>query len=59
MHIFQMQDLFMEQALAAPRWHEFLRSPALYAGIYELPGGGRDPQSQHAEDEAYYALEGK
>ena len=38
---------------------EFLRFPAMSAGIYSLPAGGTDPQQPHTEDEIYYVVEGE
>ena len=38
---------------------EFLRVPALSAGIYTLPVGATDKQSTHDEDEVYFVLKGK
>lgn len=38
---------------------EFLRVPALSAGIYRLPAGGTDPQHPHTEDEVYYVISGR
>lgn len=38
---------------------EFLRVPAMSAGLYVLPAGGDDRQRPHAEDEIYYVVEGK
>lgn len=37
---------------------EFLRVPAMSAGLYELAAGAHDPQSPHGEDEIYYVVEG-
>jgi mannose-6-phosphate isomerase-like protein (cupin superfamily) len=37
---------------------EFLREPAISAGIYTLPIGGTDLQQPHSEDEVYVVLEG-
>ena len=33
--------------------------PDLYAGLYEIPAGGEDPQGPHEADEVYYILEGR
>ena len=44
---------------AGKRYHEFLRVPAMSAGLYALPAGGVDSQSPHKEDEIYYVLRGK
>lgn len=43
----------------SPRWAEFLRVPALSAGLYCLPAGGDDPQQPHTEDEIYYVIRGR
>lgn len=40
-------------------YFEFLRVPAMSAGVYRLPRGGKDTQSPHGEDEAYYVLRGR
>jgi mannose-6-phosphate isomerase-like protein (cupin superfamily) len=41
------------------RYFEFLRIPAMSAGIYLLPAGSTDAQSPHREDEIYYAVRGR
>jgi mannose-6-phosphate isomerase-like protein (cupin superfamily) len=40
-------------------FHEFLRVPALSAGLYVLDAGAADPQSPHGEDEIYHVLAGR
>ena len=40
-------------------YHEFLRIPAMSAGIYVLPAGAVDRQHPHREDEIYYVVRGK
>ena len=40
-------------------YREFLRVPALSAGLYELEAGAADPQTPHAEDELYYVVNGR
>lgn len=40
-------------------YREFLRVPAMSAGLYVLPAGSTDPQRPHHEDEMYYVLRGK
>jgi len=47
------------QQLGDKRYHEFLRVPAMSAGIYVLPPGATDNQSPHKEDEIYYVVRGK
>jgi quercetin dioxygenase-like cupin family protein len=39
-------------------YHEFLRVPAMSAGLYVLPAGAVDPQKPHHEDEIYYVIRG-
>lgn len=41
------------------RYHEFLRVPALSAGLYVLGAGATDPQRPHREDEIYYVTSGR
>jgi mannose-6-phosphate isomerase-like protein (cupin superfamily) len=38
---------------------EFLRVPAMSAGLYVLPAGATDPQRPHHEDEMYYVVRGR
>ncbi len=40
-------------------YEEFLRVPAMSAGLYVLPAGSTDPQRPHHEDEMYYVLRGR
>jgi quercetin dioxygenase-like cupin family protein len=40
-------------------YREFLRVPAMSAGLYVLPAGATDPQRPHHEDEMYYVLRGR
>ena len=60
-----MQQLFhlseiQSQRLGGNRTYlEFLRVPAMSAGIYVLPTGGIDQQKPHQEDEIYYVLSGR
>jgi mannose-6-phosphate isomerase-like protein (cupin superfamily) len=56
---YQLSDLQREGREGAKRYLEFLRVPAMSAGIYVLPAGGVDPQSPHNEDELYYVVQGK
>jgi len=57
--IFRIERLQAERRTARQLYHEFLRVPALSAGLYELPAGGTDPQSPHTEDELYYVVAGR
>jgi mannose-6-phosphate isomerase-like protein (cupin superfamily) len=40
-------------------YREFLRVPAMSAGLYVLPAGGTDLQRPHHEDEIYYVVRGR
>jgi mannose-6-phosphate isomerase-like protein (cupin superfamily) len=52
-------DLSAEQRASAEPWLEFLRVPALRAGLYVLAAGAWDHQSPHEEDEVYYVVAGR
>ena len=59
-----MSELFSIEKLAntttdSRRYHEFLRLPAMSAGVYVLPAGGTDSQRPHQEDEIYYVIHGR
>ena len=54
MDIYQISDL-----RPRGRYHEFLRVPALSAGLYVLGAGDSDPQRPHREDEIYYVTSGR
>lgn len=47
------------RAQAGKRYLEFLRLPAMSAGLYVLPAGATDMQSPHNEDELYYVIRGR
>jgi mannose-6-phosphate isomerase-like protein (cupin superfamily) len=55
--VLQFADLL--QRLGDKRYHEFLRVPAMSAGIYVLSAGATDKQTPHREDEIYYVIRGK
>jgi mannose-6-phosphate isomerase-like protein (cupin superfamily) len=59
MDIFELTRLLIECRQSGRLYHEFLRVPALSAGVYVLPAGGTDPQRPHTEDEVYYVLQGR
>src|ERR1700720_1086918 len=58
-HFFHIDDLDRERATAGKLYLEFLRVPAMSAGVYTLPAGGVDPQKPHREDEMYYVVRGR
>ena len=47
------------RAQSGKLYREFLRVPAMSAGLYVLPPGSIDPQKQHHEDEMYYVIRGR
>ena len=58
-HFFHIDDLTRERAKEGKLYLEFLRVPAMSAGIYVLPKGSTDPQKPHREDEMYYVIRGR
>ena len=56
---FEISQLEQIQKKVNKRYFEFLRVPAMSAGIYTLPARGSDPQSPHKEDEMYYVVRGR
>lgn len=58
-HFFDVDDLFLQRSKHDKRYLEFLRVPAMSAGVYALPKGGADPQKPHREDEMYYVVRGR
>jgi mannose-6-phosphate isomerase-like protein (cupin superfamily) len=59
MHAFDLADLVARQVRAGEHYLEFLRMPALSAGLYVLPPGSTDPQTAHREDEIYLVASGR
>lgn len=58
-HFFHIDDLNRQRAGKGNLYLEFLRLPAMSAGVYVLPAGATDPQKPHREDEMYYVVRGK
>lgn len=56
---FNLGDVNKRREQSGKRYLEFLRVPAMSAGVYVLPAGGSDPQSPHKEDEMYYVVRGR
>jgi quercetin dioxygenase-like cupin family protein len=56
---FDLQQLLDERSRSQRPYLEFLRVPALSAGLYVLPSGGVDAQQPHTEDEVYYIVSGR
>ncbi len=58
-HFFHLDDLNRQRAAKGKLYLEFLRVPAMSAGVYVLPKSGVDPQKPHREDEMYYVVRGR
>lgn len=58
-HFFHVNELNEERTEKGKLYLEFLRVPAMSAGVYVLPKGGRDPQKPHREDEMYFVVRGR
>lgn len=59
MQAFTMAGLAQAREQTRRLYHEFLRVPAMSAGVYQLAAGALDPQQPHTEDELYYIVEGR
>lgn len=59
METFDLDTLLVRHAESGASYFEFLRVPALNAGIYRLAAGSADPQQPHAQDEVYYVIHGR
>ena len=58
-HFFHLDDLNRNRAAQGKLYLEFLRIPAMSAGVYVLAAGTVDPQKPHHEDELYYVVRGR
>ena len=58
-HFFHIDDVNRQRAGKGKGYLEFVRVPAMSAGVYVLPAGGTDPQKPHREDEMYYVVRGR
>jgi mannose-6-phosphate isomerase-like protein (cupin superfamily) len=56
---FQIDQLEQQRQQSRKSYLEFLRIPAMSAGLYTLPAGSVDPQKPHKEDEMYYVVRGR
>ena len=54
-----LPEIDRQRAQSGKLYREFLRVPAMSAGLYVLPAGGNDPQRPHHEDEIYYVIRGR
>lgn len=58
-HFFHIDDLNRDRASKAKLYLEFLRVPAMSAGVYVLAAGATDSQKPHREGELYYVVRGR
>ena len=56
---FGLDDLKTTQSQGTRLYHEFLRVPAMSAGLYVLKANAVDPQKPHDEDEVYVIMSGR
>lgn len=52
-------EIEQERTQSGRLYREFLRVPAMSAGLYVLAAGATDPQRPHQEDEVYYVCRGR
>lgn len=55
----RLAEIEEQRAVSGKSYREFLRVPAMSAGLYVLPAGGVDHQKPHREDEIYYVIRGR
>jgi mannose-6-phosphate isomerase-like protein (cupin superfamily) len=58
-NFYDLPAISAERVQAGKLYWEFLRVPALSAGVYVLAAGATDPQKPHKEDEVYYVVRGR
>jgi mannose-6-phosphate isomerase-like protein (cupin superfamily) len=56
---FGLAEVDEQRIKAGKLYREFLRVPAMSAGLYVLAAGSSDPQKPHHEDELYYVVRGR
>ncbi len=54
-----LAEIDKHRAESGKLYREFLRSPAMSAGLYVLAAGATDGQKPHLEDEIYYVVRGR
>lgn len=55
----RLEEINQLRAQSGKLYREFLRVPAMSAGLYVLAPGATDPQRPHHEDEMYYVVRGR
>jgi quercetin dioxygenase-like cupin family protein len=56
---YQAAEIDQQRTQSGKLYREFLRVPAMSAGLYVLAAGSTDPQRPHHEDEMYYVVRGR
>jgi quercetin dioxygenase-like cupin family protein len=56
---FRVNEIDGQRAQSGKLYREFLRVPAMSAGLYVLAAGATDPQHPHHQDEMYYVIRGR
>jgi mannose-6-phosphate isomerase-like protein (cupin superfamily) len=56
---YTLEEVRAGRVASGKRYLEFLRIPAMSAGLYALAAGEEDKQSPHEEDELYYVVRGR
>jgi mannose-6-phosphate isomerase-like protein (cupin superfamily) len=56
---YDLPTISADRAKVGKLYQEFLRVPAMSAGVYVLAAGAADPQRPHHEDELYYVVRGR
>jgi quercetin dioxygenase-like cupin family protein len=54
-----LPEIAEQRTQSGKPYREFLRVPAISAGLYVLPAGGVDHQRPHREDEIYFVVRGR
>jgi mannose-6-phosphate isomerase-like protein (cupin superfamily) len=54
-----LPEIEEQRSQSGKPYREFLRVPAMSAGLYVLPAGATDHQKPHREDEMYYVVRGR
>jgi mannose-6-phosphate isomerase-like protein (cupin superfamily) len=54
-----LSEIAEQRAQSGKPYLEFLRLPAMSAGLYVLAAGATDRQKPHREDEMYYVVRGR
>jgi len=55
----RLEEIDQLRSQSGKLYREFLRVPAMSAGLYVLAAGATDPQRPHHEDEMYYVVRGR